>query len=68
MRERSAKSRFSTGFPFNRYEPPVGVSSNPIIDNSVDFPQPDGPDIATYSPLETDRCTPLSAWVSTSSV
>ena len=31
--------------------PPVGVSSRPRIDRSVDLPQPDGPAIDTYSPL-----------------
>ena len=30
--------------------PLVGVSSSPIIDSRVDLPQPEGPDIATYSP------------------
>ena len=26
-----------------------------MIDSSVDLPQPDGPDMATYSPLLTDE-------------
>ena len=47
---------------------PVGVSSNPMMESSVDFPQPDGPDMATYSPLAIERCTPESACVSISSV
>jgi hypothetical protein len=28
----------------------VGKSSKPIIDNKVDFPQPEGPEIEIYSP------------------
>src|SRR5579863_5960317 len=36
--------------------------------SSVDFPQPDGPEIDTYSPLRTFSSMPASAWVSTSSV
>ena len=35
--------------------PPVGVSSRPMIESSVDLPQPDGPDMATYSPLSIDK-------------
>ena len=31
--------------------PPVGVSSSPMMESSVDLPQPDGPDMATYSPF-----------------
>ena len=32
-----------------------------MIDSSVDLPQPDGPDMATYSPLRIARWTPESA-------
>ena len=35
--------------------PPVGVSSRPMIESSVDLPQPEGPDMATYSPLRMAR-------------
>ncbi len=38
------------------------------MDSSVDFPQPEGPEIATYSPRSMERWIPASAWVSTSSV
>src|SRR4051794_37215086 len=34
----------------------------------VDFPQPDGPEIDTYSPRRSSRCIPANACVSTSSV
>ena len=36
-------SSCSTGRPFSKYLPSVGVSSRPRIDSSVDLPQPDGP-------------------------
>ena len=48
--------------------PEVGESSRPRIDSSVDLPQPDGPEMATYSPRRSVRWIPDSAWVSTSSV
>src|SRR5689334_3463631 len=31
---------------------------------SVDLPEPDGPMMATYSPLPTVKVTPRSAWIS----
>ena len=34
----------------------------------VDLPQPEGPEMETYSPLRTFSSIPASAWVSTSSV
>ena len=46
----------------------MGVSSRPMIESSVDFPQPEGPDIATYSPFLIDKWMPESACVSISSV
>ena len=46
-----AERSFSTGLPFNEYDPSLGVSRRPRIESSVDFPQPEGPDIATYSPF-----------------
>jgi hypothetical protein len=50
------------------YSPFEGVSSKPRIESSVDFPQPDGPAIDTYSPRAIAMSTPASACVSTSSV
>ena len=35
----------------HKYWPPVGVSKQPIIFISVDFPEPEGPIKATYSPF-----------------
>ncbi len=50
-RARSDAGSVATGRLFSRYWPSVGESSSPRIDKSVDFPQPDGPAIETYSPL-----------------
>src|ERR1700720_1374030 len=36
--------------------------------NSVDLPQPEGPEMETYSPFRIFSSIPASAWVSTSSV
>src|SRR5438874_11641554 len=60
--------RSCTGLPFNSYEPAVGLSSNPTIDNRVDLPHPDGPEIETNSPRWIWRSIPSRACVSTSSV
>src|ERR1035438_4650456 len=65
---RSAGVRPCTGRSLRRYVPSVGVSSSPRIERSVDFPHPDLPAIATYSPLLISRWMPESACVSTSSV
>src|SRR6185503_18880484 len=67
-RARSDSGRSATDLPFRVYLPSVGESSRPRIDSSVDFPQPDGPAIAMYSPLRISRWIPASACVSTSSV
>src|SRR3712207_2133042 len=40
--------------------PPLGASSVPRMFNSVDFPDPLGPTIASRSPGESARFTPLS--------
>ncbi len=48
--------------------PSLGVSSRPRMASSVDLPQPDGPEIDTYSPFLMSRWIPARAWVSTSSV
>ena len=50
-----------TCFSFNRYEPLLGVSRQPIRFMSVDLPEPDGPMIATYSPLSIEIDTPRRA-------
>ena len=68
MRARSEGFSFSTGWPFRMYCPSVGESSSPRIESSVDFPQPEGPEIEKYSPFLISRCTPASACVSISSV
>src|SRR5438270_13575154 len=67
-RARAESGRSATCLPFRTYRPSVGESSSPRIDRSVDFPQPDGPAIAMYSPLLISRWMPASACVSTSSV
>src|SRR3982751_1415941 len=67
-RARSDSGRSATGLLFKVYFPSVGESSKPRIDSSVDFPQPDGPAMAMYSPLLISRWMPASACVSTSSV
>ena len=40
-----------TGCPLRKYVPDVGVSRQPIIFISVDFPLPEWPTMATNSPL-----------------
>ena len=50
VRARSDILRVATGRPFNWYWPSDGESRRPRIDSSVDFPQPDGPEMAMYSP------------------
>src|SRR5690606_41415929 len=40
-----------TSFPFSIYSPEVGVSKHPRIFIKVDFPEPEGPIRATYSPF-----------------
>jgi hypothetical protein len=50
-----------TLIPLNRYWPDVGVSRQPITFISVDFPDPDGPIMATYSFFAIVSVTPRSA-------
>src|SRR5678815_2097693 len=38
------------------------------MERRVDFPQPEGPAMETYSPVRMSRWMPERAWVSTSSV
>ena len=47
--------------PLRRYSPRVGRSRQPRRERSVDFPDPEGPMIATASPSATDRLTSSSA-------
>ena len=80
-KERTKFRKGNIGFVFqsfnlidelNVYEnielPLVGLSSRPRIFSSVDFPQPDGPMMATNSPSLISKETPLRAVVSISSV
>src|SRR5438105_11956271 len=57
--------------PSSRYEPLVGRSRQPMRFMKVDLPEPEGPMMATNSPLRTSRlmarsaCTTLAArWYS----
>ena len=52
---------FATSCPFNTYFPEVGVSRQPSIFISVDFPEPECPTIATRSPFSISRSIPSSA-------
>src|SRR6185436_20985477 len=68
MRALSESVSASAALPFSQYLPSVGESSRPSSESRVDFPQPEGPAIDTYSPCAISRCTPARACVSTSSV
>src|ERR1700752_3346847 len=68
MRARSESVSASAALPLSQSLPSVGESSSPRRESSVDWPQPEGPAIDTYSPRAISRCTPESACVSTSSV
>lgn len=61
IRANSSSLSLATGVPLSQYSPEVGVSRQPIRFMSVDFPEPDGPMIATYSLRSTTRFTPRSA-------
>src|SRR5262245_47776163 len=65
---RAFASSVVTSRPSSKYSPTVGESSRPRIDSSVDLPQPDGPEMAMYSPRSIFRFTSSSACVRTSSV
>ena len=62
MRASSSSFIRPTSLPFSRYVPLLGVSRQPMRFISVDFPEPDGPMIATNSPRSMSTDTPLSAW------
>src|SRR5260370_17312272 len=57
----SSSSRSLTNRPASQYLPELGESRHPIKFISVDLPEPDGPMIATYSPLRISTSTPRSA-------
>ena len=57
-----------TSTPFSQYSPAVGESRQPMMCISVDLPEPDGPVIATHSPLAISSETPPSAWTSASPI
>ena len=57
----SVSRREDTSVPSMRTLPEVGRSSVPIRLSRVDFPEPDGPTMATNSPSSTARDTPLQA-------
>ncbi len=47
--------------PFRMYDPVDGVSRQPMRFINVDFPDPEGPMIATYSPASIESVTPSKA-------
>jgi hypothetical protein len=49
-----------TSIPSIESIPEVGLSSAPIRLSSVDFPEPEGPMIATNSPGQISKLTPRS--------
>src|SRR6185369_8495810 len=53
-------------FPTRKYFPLVGVSKAPKICINVDLPEPDGPIIATNSPVSILKLTPWRALKKTS--
>src|SRR3712207_6358967 len=58
---RCGSLRRDTSTPLNEYDPDVGRSRHPTMCRRVDFPDPDGPTIATHSPGHTRSSTPRSA-------
>src|SRR5688500_8245566 len=69
---RRSASRPSEYFDISRskkkYSPSLGLSMRPTMLSSVDFPHPDGPMMATNSPLASSKSTPFRAAVSSSFV
>src|SRR5208282_667522 len=57
----SSSSKSLTRRPASQYFPALGESKHPMRFISVDFPEPEGPMMATYSPLRICRSTPLRA-------
>ena len=50
-----------TSSPARRKVPDVGTSRQPRMCMRVDFPDPEGPMIATYSPVSISKDTPRRA-------
>src|SRR5438309_1750200 len=61
MCARSSSDKSLTFCPLSQYSPAVGVSRQPIRFISVDFPDPDGPMIATNSLRRIWKSTPRRA-------
>src|SRR3712207_4543719 len=61
---RCGSLRRDTSTPLNEYDPDVGRSRHPTMCRRVDFPDPDGPTIATHSPGHTRSSTTGAAVVS----
>src|SRR5258708_30164803 len=57
----SSSSNSLTSRPASQYLPELGESRHPIRFISVDLPEPDGPMMATYSPLRISTSTPRNA-------
>src|SRR5260370_37398209 len=57
----SSSSRSLTRRPASQYFPELGESRQPIRFMSVDWPDPDGLMMATYSPLRISTSTPRNA-------
>src|SRR5580700_1923802 len=57
----SSSSKSLTRRPASQYFPALGESRHPMRFISVDFPEPEGPMMATYSPLRICRSIPLRA-------
>ena len=57
----ASSSSVLTFLLFRWYVPLVGLSKHPMIFIKVDLPEPDGPIIATNSPLSISSETPLRA-------
>ena len=58
---RATSSMWLTSSPASQYVPLLGTSRQPKMCMSVDFPDPEGPMTATYSPSPMDRETPRRA-------
>ena len=65
MRVRSASVIADRSLSSTTTFPVVGGVSPPIMWNSVDFPEPDGPMIERKWPFSTSRSTPRRAGTST---
>ena len=57
-----------SGWPASVISPSLGPSSPPNRCSSVDLPEPEGPMMATNSPLFTTRFTPSRAFTNTSPI